>query len=147
MSKQAILQSLYALVIIFGLVYLLDLNDIVIISSIGASSFILFAKPHSNPAKTWNFVGGQLIGLFVGSLFGAVPYNHAVMKPLVYALCVAVTIFAMVILGREHPPAAGTALSVVLAGFSLDQIISLVVSVLVLAFMHHLLRSRMVDLV
>ncbi|MCR4345850.1 MAG: HPP family protein [Sulfuricaulis sp.] len=82
------------------------------IASMGASSVLLFAAPHSPMAQPWSFVGGHLLSAFIGitclkfipSLFVAA------------AVAVALSIFAMHWLNCLHPPGGATALAMVLSG-------------------------------
>jgi len=132
---------------VFLVILLLQLEQVVIIASIGASAFIEFAMPQSITAKERNLIGGHIIGLLVGSLFGLVPQPSALLCAVLYALCVGGTIFLMVATDTEHPPAAGTALGVAMIGLSPTLVVSVVTSIIVLALVHHLLRFRLLDLV
>jgi CBS-domain-containing membrane protein len=132
---------------VFLVILLLQLERVVIIASIGASAFIVFAMPQSITAKRRNLIGGHTIGLLVGSLFGLVPHPSTLLCAVLYALCVGATIFLMVATDTEHPPAAGTALGVAMMGLSPTLVVSMVTSILVLALVHHLFRSRLLDLV
>ena len=145
--RRYVLQSLYATMAVFLVILLLQLEQVVIIASIGASAFIEFAMPQSITAKERNLIGGHIIGLLVGSLFGLVPQPSALLCAVLYALCVGGTIFLMVATDTEHPPAAGTALGVAMIGLSPTLVVSVVTSIIVLALVHHLLRFRLLDLV
>jgi len=145
--RRYVLQSLYATMAVFLVILLLQLERVVIIASIGASAFIVFAMPQSITAKSRNLIGGHIIGLLVGSLFGLVPQPSTLLCAVLYALCVGVTIFLMVATDTEHPPAAGTALGVAMIGLSPTLVVSVVTSIMLLALVHHLLRFRLLDLV
>jgi CBS-domain-containing membrane protein len=56
-----ILQSFLAVVAIFILVFLLGEERVVLISAMGATSFIVFAMPQEVSAKTRNVVGGFVL--------------------------------------------------------------------------------------
>jgi CBS-domain-containing membrane protein len=144
--RRCIIQSLYAILVIFLLILLLRTNGMVIITSMAASTFIVFARPHSNPARGRNLVGGHFIGLVIGLLFGLVPRETTLIYELTCALSVGFTIFLMAISATEHPPAAGTALAVSMTSFSINVVLSLVVCIIVLALAHHLLRAKLVNL-
>ncbi|MDQ6964763.1 MAG: HPP family protein, partial [Mariprofundales bacterium] len=113
----------------------------------GASAFIVFAMPRSITARTRNLIGGHLIGLLVGSLFGLFLPSSTLLRAAAYASCVGVTTFLMVTTDTEHPPAAGTALGVAMMSLSPTVAISVVISVVALALAHHLLKPRLTDLV
>lgn len=53
----------------------------------------------------------------------------------------------MVLTETEHPPAAATALGVVVVGFSLEIAISVIASVMLLSLIHRSLRRFLIDLV
>jgi len=145
--RQYVLQSLGAAVVVFLVLLLLDIEHVVVIASLGSSAFIVFAMPKAITARPRNLVGGQISGFLVGSLFGLAPHSSLLSSALVYALCVGVAILVMVVSDTEHPPAAGTALGVAVSGFSPSLLVSVVTSVAVLALAHHVLRSRLADLV
>ena len=54
--------------------------------------------------------------------------------------------FTMVVTDTEHPPAAGTALGVVITGTSLDVFIAVSMSIILLSLIHHFFKSHMRDL-
>jgi CBS-domain-containing membrane protein len=64
-----------------------------------------------------------------------------------YSLAVGLTFFIMVAIDTEHPPAAGTALGVVLNGFSLNASIGVLISAIILSLIHHFARPYLKDLV
>ena len=82
------------------------------LASMGASSVLLFAAPHSPMAQPWSFVGGHLISALIGvTCFKFVP-NAFVAA----AMAVALAIFAMHFLNCLHPPGGATALAMVIGG-------------------------------
>lgn len=82
------------------------------IASMGASSVLLFAAPHSPMAQPWSFVGGHLLSALIGiTCFKFIP------SPFVAAaLAVALSSFVMHWLHCLHPPGGATALAMVLSG-------------------------------
>ena len=138
-----ILQSLLAAVALFALVLILGREKMVVISSIGATSFIVFAMPTSVSAKTRNVLGGHLVGLASGAIFfyTALPYY------IEYPAAVGVAIFLMVALDVEHPPAAGTALAVVIREVSPPVFVAIMTSALILSQCRYYLRHHLKDLV
>jgi CBS domain-containing membrane protein len=82
------------------------------IASMGASSVLLFAAPHSPMAQPWSFVGGHLISALIGvTCFKLVPGAFVAA-----AVAVALAIFAMHFLHCLHPPGGATALAMVISG-------------------------------
>lgn len=138
-----ILQSLLAAAALFVLVLVLGKEKMVIISAMGATSFIVFAMPKAASAQTRNVIGGHLVGLACGAIF----YFTALPYFLEYPFAVAVAIFLMVALDVEHPPAAGTALAVVINEVSRDAFITIMVSTVVLSQCRYYLRNYLKDLV
>ncbi|MHA1860605.1 MAG: HPP family protein, partial [Candidatus Asgardarchaeia archaeon] len=118
--KNYILQSLLATLTIFIVLLLLSMEHAVIIASIGATSFIVFAMPKSITARPRNVIGGHMVGLISGSLFSLIPSHSFLFSITLYSFAVGLSIFMMVVTDTEHPPAAGTALGVVVKGFSLN---------------------------
>ena len=106
--KYYIFQSALATVAIFIIVLVLEEKNVVMIASMGASTFICFALPKSVPAQTRNVIGGHLVGLACGAIFTLTTLPSYAEFP----LAVGFAIFLMVALDVEHPPAAGTALAV-----------------------------------
>src|SRR5512136_460724 len=72
--KHYVLQSLFATLAVFIVLYFLSLQDAVIIASLGATAFIVFAMPDSLMAQPRNVIGGHLVGLFWGFVFSLIPH-------------------------------------------------------------------------
>jgi len=138
-----ILQSLLASCALLALILVLDKDKMVAISAMGATSFILFAMPKSVSAQTKNVVGGHLVGLACGTIF----YFTNLPYYVEYPCAVGIAIFLMVALDVEHPPAAGTALAVVINEVSPDVFFTIVVSSVVLSQCRYYLRNYLKDLV
>jgi CBS-domain-containing membrane protein len=138
-----VLQSSLAATVLFILVLVLGRDKMVVISAMGATTFIVFAMPKSVSAQTRNVVGGHLVGLASGTIF----YFTALPYFLEYPLAVGIAIFLMVVLDVEHPPAAGTALAVVINEVSPDVFVTIMVSALVLSQCRYYLRNHLRDLV
>lgn len=141
-----VLQSILATLSVFVVLYFLSLQNAVIIASIGATAFIVFAMPDNITAQARNVIGGQLVGLLYGFLFSLIPQPSLIYSIIVYSLAVGATIFTMVVTDTEHPPAAGTALGVAMAGISLDVFIAVISSIILLSLIHRFFRPHMKDL-
>ena len=141
--KYYIIQSLLASTALLILVLILGKNKMVVISSMGATSFIAFAMPKAVSAKTINIIGGHIVGLASGTLFFFINWPYFVEYPLV----VGIAIFLMVALDVEHPPAAGTALAVVMNEVSPDVFVTIMTSAVVLSQCRYYLRHYLKDLV
>ena len=145
--KQYCLQSLYATLSIFIVLLLLELEHVVIIASIGASVFIVFAMPKSPTASPRRLIGGHAVGIFVGSLFALIPHASLLSSAAIYALAVGSAIFLMVVTNTDHPPAAATALGVAIIGFSFSVLFSVLTSAIVLALIYKYFQLSLADLV
>ncbi|MFC1676870.1 HPP family protein [Planctomycetota bacterium] len=141
--KNYLWQSLLVVFVLFVIVIALGEEKIVTISSMGATAFIIFAMPKGVSAKTKNVVGGHLVGLGCGAIFYfiALPYWAE------YPLVVGLAILVMVALDVEHPPAAGTALAVVINEISLNAFVTIMLSAVILSQCRHHLRKYLKDLV
>lgn len=138
-----ILQSLLAAVAVCVLVLALGKDRMITISSMGATAFIVFAAPKSIFAKKKHVIGGHLAGILAGAVFYLVPFPYYIEYPLVVGL----VIWLMVVFDVEHPPAAGTALAIVTREISWDICIAVMLSAILLAFLRHVLKRHLRDLV
>ncbi len=144
--KNYLMQSLLATLSVFVVLYFLSMQHAVIIASIGATAFIVFAMPDNITAQARNVIGGQLVGLFFGFLFSLFPHPSLIYSIIIYSLAVGATIFTMVVTDTEHPPAAGTALGVVITGISLDVFIAVTISIIILSLIHKFFKPYLRDL-
>lgn len=149
-------QSLLAtltLIIVFNLMNLFD--EAVIFAAIGATTFIVFAMPNYVTASARRVIGGHAVGIFSGSicklLILALAQQSIESSPhffaIVGAISVGVSIFIMVVTETEHPPAAGTALGLVIGEWSLSVIIFLMICSILLSVIKYILRRWLIDLV
>jgi len=139
-----ILQSLLAALALFVLVLVLGKDKMVVTSAMGATCFIAFAMPKAVSAKTRNILGGHLVGLASGAIF----YFTNLPYYVEYPCAVGIAIFFMVALDVEHPPAAGTALAVVINELSpIDAFVIIMIGSLILSQCRYYLRHYLKDLV
>ena len=141
--KYYIWQSALAGFALFIIVAILGREKVVVISSMGATAFIVFAMPTAASAQTRNVIGGHLVGLTIGSLFNFMSIPFYIEFPLV----VGIAIFIMVAFDFEHPPAAGTALAVVMHEVSWDVFVTIMVSAVVLSQCRYYLRHYLKNLI
>lgn len=144
--KNYVFQCLLATFVVFIVLLALSLRNAVIIASIGATAFIIFAMPDMVTAKPRNVIGGHITGLIVGSLCFLIPHSSVFFAALSYSLAVGLSIFIMVVIDTEHPPAAATALGFAISGFSFNTATALVLSIAVLSFVHFFFKDRLRDL-
>ena len=143
-------QSVLATVALFAVFLVLKGERAVILSSIGATAFIVFAMPDNLMADARNVIGGHAVGFLCG-LAGALylpadpPANYIVLS-----VAVGLCMFVMVVTDTEHPPAAGTALGIAIEGT--DQTfwaigLAVLASAVILSAARRLLRRHLRDLV
>mgnify|MGYP006292117147 CR=1 FL=1 len=140
-------QSLLATVAVLIVLAILRLEHAVITASIGSTAFIVFAMPRALTANARNVVGGHATGFVCGVVFALASEWLGMPDILGYACAVGLSIFVMVVTDTEHPPASGTALGIAMTGLSLDVTLTVFTSILLLAFIHFLLRPYLHDLV
>ncbi len=145
--KNYIYQSFFAAFVILIVFWLLSAAQAVIIASIGSTAFIAFTMPTSPTAKPRRVIGGHVTGLLCGILGALVVQQWAIPAILVYSAIVGLSIFLMVSLDFEHPPASGTALGVAISGFSFKVMIAILTSAIVLSLAHHYMKKYLRDLV
>jgi len=141
--KHYILQSLLGSLTLLVIVLVRGEEQMIVTATIGSTAFIVFAMPQSISAKTRNVLGGHLVGLGSGSLLFCVPLEPY----LEYPLALGLAIFLMVALDVEHPPAAATALAVVINQGHRDVFLTVLVSALILSQARFYLRHYLKDLV
>ncbi len=95
--KHYVFQSLFATVALFTVFLFLSIEHVVVIASIGATVFIVFAMPKNITAKPRNVIGGHLVGLTSGSLCSLIPHSLFLSSILVYSVAVGLSIFVMVV--------------------------------------------------
>jgi len=140
-------QSFLATLVLFIILIVLKLQNAVITASIGATAFIIFAMPDNITASPRNVIGGHALGLFFGALCALIPHTLWVQSALVYSMAVGLSIFAMVVLDMEHPPAAGTALGMAISGATWSVAGALIFSTITLSLIHKIFLGRLKNLV
>ncbi len=145
-----LLQSLLATVAVMVVLLLLDtLQATAIIASLGATSFIAFTMPHAESCRPRYLLGGYAVGITIGSLFKLLWISPLLCDNLFLAkrgdvifgaLAIGFTIFFMVLMNFEHPPACGMALGVVLNEFDFQVLLIVIVGVAALTALKTLLK-------
>ena len=130
--KQYVFQSLLATIVIFVVFLGLRLDRPLITVSIGATAFIVFAMPKSITANPRNVIGGHAVGAATGLLLLLIPHNTFLSSVFIYSFAVGASIFMMVTLNIEHPPASATALGIAMNGFSLRASVVFFISIVIL---------------
>jgi len=144
--KHYVFQCVLATAVIYSVLLFLSLQNAVVVASLGASTFVVFAMPKQITAEPRHLIGGHLIGLTCGSIFYLVPTPEFITPVMIYALAVGLSIFLMVISNTEQPAASGTALGVAITGFSWDVAFAVIASVIALSLIHNFFKGYLKDL-
>ncbi len=158
-GKKRILQHLYqcflGMVTFTIVLFLLDINKhAAILSTLGATTFIVFTLPRSYSSDLRRLLGGYGVGLLAGlagyfivdklTLSGInISENHLL---LIGGFIVGVSLFFMTLLDAEHPPAAGLSIGLIFNHWDWTTILIVISSVLILAGIKTLLKNWLVDL-
>jgi CBS-domain-containing membrane protein len=142
-----IIQCGFAALSVFIITFLL-FNNPIIIASIGATSFIVFAMPNNISAQPKRIIGGHIVGFFIGCCFSVFPLMGILFfKALWFSASVGICILILVVLDFEHPPSVGTALGMTVQGYSDSSAFAIIVSVLILSIIGHFAKPFLKDLV
>jgi len=144
--KAYITQSLVAGITTTFILLVLNLEHAVIIAALGASAFIVFGRPFDLTARPYNVIGGHLVGFTIGSLCATMPHASAFATLSLYGLAVGLSVFLMVLLNMQHPPASATALGIAMRGYSSEALVGVLTITLVLAFVHYVLKPYLRNL-
>lgn len=116
--REIVLTSLASFVAVFILITVVHYASfsaklsLLVLASMGASTFLLFVVPHSPMSQPWPVVGGH----FLSSIIGVACAKYIGNPALATAAAVSFSIFAMHWLQCLHPPSAATAMIAVLGG-------------------------------
>jgi len=150
------LQCLLAMAIIF-IVMLFDdaVLSMTIVASLGASTFIAIAMPHTNSASPRYLVGGYIVGASCGVLMNFI-YSYLVSMNiqilghsphiLSCAIAVGLAMFLMVITNSEHPPAAALSMGLVSQPNALVTAFIAVSSIIIISVIKTLLKKWLKNL-
>ena len=153
-----ILQSLLATITLTIILYFENIfTSTAVVASLGATTFIIFAMPKYTTAQPRRVIGGHIIGIIMGVFcfyLASCTQNregfflaHNILKIFIPSLSVGLSIFIMAITNTEHPPAAGTALGIVIQGWSYSTILVILITISLLSLTKYLLKSWLKDLV
>lgn len=109
------LASFVAILILVVLVHYFSVStsfSLLVLASMGASTFLLFVVPHSPMSQPWPVIGGHLLSAAIGVACARWIHSPAFAT----ATAIAISIFAMHWLHCLHPPSASTAMIAVLGG-------------------------------
>jgi len=146
-AKNYILQCLLATITVFIVLYILTLENVIIVASMGSTAFVVFALPKSVSAQARCVIGGNIVGLLCGTVCSLITVTNELLTLVVYAIAVGLSIFIMVVIDTEHPPASGLALGVAISGYSLKIAVTVITFSLLLSAVHVIFKDRIRNLV
>ena len=152
--KNYVFQSLLATMSLFCVLLFLEHAEEgkeVVVASLGATAFVVFALPNNLSAQPRNVIGGHIVGLACGFagywLLSLLPNpDQFVAEAGIHAFTVGLAIFIMVSFDFEHPPAAGTALGAAFGGPGQRLIISVLFFSILFTVIRLLARKHLRDL-
>jgi len=146
-AKNYILQCLLATITVFIVLYILTLENVIIVASMGSTAFVVFALPKSVSAQSQSVIGGNIVGLLCGTLCSLITVQNELLTLVIYAIAVGLSIFIMVVINTEHPPASGLALGVAISGYSLKIAVTVITFSILLSAVHVIFKDRIRNLV
>lgn len=149
-----IIQCVLATLVIYLVLLVLDtVTQTVLISALGASTFICFTMPRVKSSEPRYLVGGYIVGTCVGG-FMSLASGHIVFDfipqhtiPILFgAAATGLAIFLMVITDTEHPPAAALALGYVLNEWDVLTVFVILTGIISISMFRGVTRKYMVNL-
>lgn len=131
------------------------LLHVAIVVAMASTIFIIFVVPDSVAATPRKVIGGHVAGVLAGSIvvailaipdIAAVVNSSPHIRHAVGALTLGLSMLLMVATDTEHPPAAGSALGLVLHGWSWPSVGVIIIGAVVLSAIRIALRPRLVNL-
>ena len=152
-----IVQCFLATFTILSIILFLDvLNEIAIITSLGASAFIVFVMPTQYSSDPRRLIGGYIVGLIVGFIFYLVSTyligntltdNHAILLAIFGAISVGFSIFIMAVTNTEHAPSAGITLGLVINKWDYLTILFIILAIIWMVIIRIILKKYLMDLI
>jgi len=153
--EQYIKQCLMATGVIIAVIASFDIvEQTVIIATLGATTFIVFAMSHSYASDPRRIYGGYAIGILIGIVVYYLEMLLMMIDPRGFeginlflgGLAVGASIFLMVFTNTEHPPAAGLSIGLLFNPWTIETIIVIIFAIVFLNSAKYLLRNWLIDL-
>lgn len=140
--------TLAAVYLAVALVVVRSIGSMVVVTGIGASTFLVFCVPRSPMAQARNVFGGHFVAVVVTLVLSPLlaEAGSGLMRDLAAALAVGIAMLAMVVTNTEHAPAAGTALGFALQPWNAEAGASILLMAFLLVVAHRLGKDRMINL-
>lgn len=153
--SQYIKQCLMATGVIIAVILAFDVDEqTVIIATLGATTFIVFAMSHSYASEPRRIYGGYAIGILIGLLVYYLemflmwidPSGFDGINIFLGGLAIGASIFLMVFTNTEHPPAAGLSIGLLFNPWTVETIFVIIVAIFFLSTAKYFLRHWLIDL-
>ena len=125
-----------------------------IVVALASTAFIIFVVPDSVAAGPRRVIGGHIVAVIIGSgLSGllnmpgieSVAEGSRFVSNITAAVSVGISIFVMVVTDTEHPPAAGTALGLIIPDWSWSAVVFILSGAVILSIIRIVLRPKMIN--
>ena len=140
--RTCISKATTAFLITLLVILVLNSKHVIVFSSFAASIFLIVAMPTSDASKIRNVVGGHLIGLLSGGIIALFMSSYITNQMFAYAVSVGLATLFMSVCDIMHPPAAGTALGVVINGLSQNVLTSILSSVCIIGIIMYIIQNN-----
>ena len=124
-----------------------------IVAAVASTTFIIFDVPNSVAATPRKVIGGHFVAVICGAIFSSVLLIPAVasgagepVRSVMAALSVGLGIFLMAVTDTEHAPAAGTALGLVVHGWTWSSVVFILSGAVILSLIRLALRPKLINL-
>ena len=126
-----------------------------IVVAVASTAFILFVAPQSQAARPRRVVGGHVVAVIVGTAislalllsgWGEVASYSRIPRDLLAVVSVGLSMLVMAMTNTEHPPAAGTALGLVVVGWTPSAVLFVLLGSVTLSVIHLVLRPYLKNL-
>jgi CBS-domain-containing membrane protein len=126
-----------------------------IVVAVASTAFTIFVVPHSVASTPRRVIGGHVVAVLTGSMFSSIllipglesaSAQSRYLLDIMAALSVGLAILVMVATNTEHPPAAGTALGLVVQDWSWSSVEFILVSAIALSLIRLALRPKLMNL-
>ena len=148
-------QSFMGTAVIVIIIFALDAAvHTVIIATLGATTFIVFAMPHSYASAPRRIIGGYSIGMLIGIivyylkvlLLSIDPDGFEGIDVLLGGIAVGLAILFMAFTNTEHPPAAGLSMGLIFNPWTYETIAVVVGAVFFLNLSKYALKNWLINL-
>lgn len=148
-------QCFIAIAVVVAILFFLDIaRYTLIVASLGSTTFVVFAIPHSYSATAYRISGSYLVGVVIGiTLYYTDAYlaslafiNGEILNIIIGGTAVGASLFIMSITNTEHPPAAGLSMGLIFNSWSVEAIIVIFIALFTLCLCKYLLRKWLINL-